>query len=180
MVTITAWSNDVVVATGGVRKGSVIVGHSALILQIIIAIAIIAIACYNHPTKADTIVKEGIAAHVAELKGHADLGPKPKSVLSISGEVYSAGGQTGEHPVFNHVNELQWQASLRGEPAPLQPTPAEQQAAERLGKPPPERPRRVYASGTLQGFGLNTFMTDEEVRQFFNPSEQKETKEDRQ
>jgi hypothetical protein len=88
-------------------------------------------------------VKEGITAHIAELKGHADLGPKPKSVQPIRGEVYSARGQTEENPVLDHVdekhvNELKRHASLKGEPAPLQPIPAEQQAAERLGKPPPE------------------------------------------
>jgi hypothetical protein len=86
-------------------------------------------------------MKERIAAHVEELKGHTDLGTKPKSVQPIRGEVYRERGQTRENPVAKHVNELQWQASLKGEPAPLQPIPEEQQAAERLGKPPPERVR---------------------------------------
>jgi hypothetical protein len=49
--------------------------------------------------------------------------------------------------------------------------PAEQQARERLSKPPPERPRQVYASGTLEGL-----LTFEEIRQFL----QLETKEDSQ
>ena len=84
-------------------------------------------------------MKEGIAAHIAELKGHADLGPKPKSVQPIRGEVYRAGGKSGENPVFTHVGELKWQATLKGEPAPLQPVPQEREAAERLGKPPPEQ-----------------------------------------
>jgi hypothetical protein len=83
-------------------------------------------------------MKEGIAAHVAELKGHTDRGPKPKSVQPIRGEVYTAGGQTGENPVFKHVDELKWQATLKGEPAPLQPIPEEQAAAERLAKPTPD------------------------------------------
>jgi hypothetical protein len=89
-------------------------------------------------------VKEGIATHIAELKAHTDLGPKPKSVQPLRGEVYRAGEQTGENPVRNHVNELQWQASLKGEPAPLQPVPEERKAAERLGTPPPdgENPQR--------------------------------------
>jgi hypothetical protein len=93
-------------------------------------------------------VKEGIAAHFAELKGHANLGPKPKSVQHVSGEVYRAGGQTGEHPVSNHVNDLKWQATLKGEPAPLQPVPEERKAAERLGTPPPdgENPFRIRQS----------------------------------
>jgi hypothetical protein len=80
-------------------------------------------------------MKEGIAAHVGELKGHADLGPKPKSVQPIRGEVYNVSGQTGENPVRKHVNELKWQTTLRGEPAPLQLTPQELEAAERLGIP---------------------------------------------
>jgi hypothetical protein len=90
-------------------------------------------------------MKEGIAAHVGELKGHADLGPKPKSVQPIRGEVYNVSGQTGENPVRKHVNELKWQASLKGEPAPLQPVPQEQQVAERQEMPPPpdgENPHR--------------------------------------
>jgi hypothetical protein len=55
-------------------------------------------------------VKEGIAAPVADLKAHAELGSKPKSVQPIRGEVYRAGGQTGEKPGFNHIQELQQQA----------------------------------------------------------------------
>jgi hypothetical protein len=84
-------------------------------------------------------VKENLVrSHVTELGAQADLGEKPKSVQPIRGEVYSARGQTGENPVLKHVDELQWQATLKGEPAPFQPIPEEQEAVERLGKPPPE------------------------------------------
>jgi hypothetical protein len=84
-------------------------------------------------------VKENfVRSHVTELKGQADLGAKPKSVQPIHGEVYRDNGQPRENPVLKHVNELQRQASLKGEPAPFQPIPEEQQATERLGKPPPE------------------------------------------
>jgi hypothetical protein len=83
-------------------------------------------------------VKEGIAAHVGDLKRHADLGPKPKSVQPIRGEVYRASEKSGENPVRSHVSELQRQASLKGEHAPLQPIPEERKAAERLGTAPPD------------------------------------------
>jgi hypothetical protein len=44
----------------------------------------------------------------------------------------------GTNPIFNHVNELQLQATLRREEAvPLQLNPAEQKERERLSKPPP-------------------------------------------
>jgi hypothetical protein len=82
-------------------------------------------------------MKEGIAAHVAELKGHADLGTKPKSVQPTHGEVYRVTEQNGENPALKHADALQQQAILRGEQDPLQPNPAEQQSRERLSKPPP-------------------------------------------
>jgi hypothetical protein len=98
------------------------------------------------PEEADTIVKEGIGAHVAELKGHADLGAKPKSVQPIRGEVYRAKEEVGENPVRKHVDELKWQSALKGEPAPLQPIPQELKADQRLGKPPldGENPHRFH------------------------------------
>ena len=65
-------------------------------------------------------------------------------------ELRNPGEQTGENPVLKHVDELKWKASLKGEPAPLQPIPAEQQAAERLGKPPPEGVGVVFRSGSSQ------------------------------
>ena len=55
-------------------------------------------------------MKEGIAAHIAELKGHAELGEKPKSVQPIRGEVSRAGRQTKENPIRKHVAELQQDA----------------------------------------------------------------------
>jgi hypothetical protein len=102
--------------------------------------------CYDCPQKADTIVKEGIGAHVAELKGHADLGAKPKSVQPIRGDVYRAKEEPGENPVRKHVDELKWQTTLKGEPAPLQLTPQELEADQRLAKPPPdgESPHRFH------------------------------------
>jgi transcriptional regulator with XRE-family HTH domain len=39
--------------------------------------------------------------------------------------------------VISHTRALQHEGDFRGEPQPFQPNPAEQQAAERLGKPPP-------------------------------------------
>jgi hypothetical protein len=95
-------------------------------------------------------VKEGIAAHIAELKAHAELGPKPKSVQPIRGEIYSAGEQAGENPISKHVNELKRHASLKGEPAPLQPIPQEREADERLGKPPPEEQEEKKEKERLQ------------------------------
>ena len=95
-------------------------------------------------------MKEGISAHITELKRHADLGPKPKSVQPIHGEVSSAGGKSGENSVFKHVEELQRQASLKGEPAPFQPNPKERQASERLGKPPPQQQEEQKEKERLQ------------------------------
>jgi hypothetical protein len=46
----------------------------------------------------------------------------------------------GGQNVESHVKALQAEGNFRGEPRPLQPNPAEQQARERLGKPPPEKP----------------------------------------
>jgi len=53
-------------------------------------------------------------------------------------ELNKPGEQSGENPVLKHVDELKWQASLTGEPAPFQPDPKERRASERLGKPPPQ------------------------------------------
>jgi hypothetical protein len=39
--------------------------------------------------------------------------------------------------VVSHTRTLQREGDFRGESQPFQPNPAEQQAAERLGKPPP-------------------------------------------
>jgi hypothetical protein len=56
-------------------------------------------------------VKENIVrSHVTELRGHADLGAKPKSVQPIRREVTRAKEQPGENPVLKHVQELQRQA----------------------------------------------------------------------
>jgi hypothetical protein len=112
-------------------------------------------------------MKEGIAAHVAELKGHTDLSAKPKSVQLIRGDVYRAGGQTGENPILKHVDELKWQTSLKREPAPLQPIPKEQQAAERLGKPPPRG-----VSGRV-AFFLSYFLSSRsQSGEFHSPTQQ--------
>jgi hypothetical protein len=75
---------------------------------------------------------------VTELRGQVDLGEKPKALQPIRREVTSAKEQTGETPIFDHVQELQRQANLGNrEPQLFQPNPSEQQARERLGKPPP-------------------------------------------
>ena len=51
-----------------------------------------------------------VRSHVTELRGQADLGAKPKTVQPIRREVTIAREQTGENPVFNHVQDLQQQA----------------------------------------------------------------------
>jgi hypothetical protein len=59
-------------------------------------------------------------------------------------ELSKPGEQTGENPVLKHINELQQQGTLtRGDVVPLQLNPAEQQARERLGKPPPQKEEKV-------------------------------------
>jgi N-methylhydantoinase B/oxoprolinase/acetone carboxylase alpha subunit len=53
-------------------------------------------------------VKENVVrSHVTELRVQADLGAKPKSVQPIRREVSRVSEQTGENPVFKHVQELQ-------------------------------------------------------------------------
>jgi hypothetical protein len=119
-------------------------------------------------------MKEGIGAHIAELKGHAELGPKPKSVQPMRGEVSSPGNKPGENPIFSHVNELQWQASLKGEPAPLQLNLKERRASERLGKPPPEQSGPEH-DPKLRGLVRELFgdITDQGVSGFIKLAKQR-------
>ena len=56
-------------------------------------------------------MKENVVrSHVTELRGQADVGAKPKLIKPIGREVFSAKEQSGENPVFNHVQELHGQS----------------------------------------------------------------------
>lgn len=63
------------------------------------------------------------------LEGSGGAGSEPKPSFQ---------GHNSELDVINHVKALQAEANFRGSPQPSEPNPAEQQASERLGKPPPK------------------------------------------